>query len=142
MNSSTNGEKRRTTNFLNVLKTKKFDDEVFLGDFETFFSSIFQTILIDQWKNELRKTFSSTSILGQGEVLCRSCGYFLGFLSNLRVYENYYFIDDRQFYNRIEEKLDDEPEEFVKSRILGKTMTNFLVEFDDIFSFRRCVMRK
>lgn len=54
-----------------------------------------------------------------GDILCRSCGYTLGRLELLRQCGPSYFVNDSEFYNRIEEKMYSEPEEFGKTLVTG-----------------------
>ncbi len=54
-----------------------------------------------------------------GEVLCGSCGYLLGNLAQLRHHGDSYFVNDRDFYNRIEEKLSNQRREYVKTIVTG-----------------------
>jgi hypothetical protein len=54
-----------------------------------------------------------------GVVLCRACGYVLGQLAGLRQYGPSYFVNDHDFYNRIEEKINPEPLEFGKTLVTG-----------------------
>ena len=54
-----------------------------------------------------------------GEVSCRACGYVLGQLSQLCRHRDSYFLNQRDFYNRVDEKLFDTPEVYAKSTLTG-----------------------
>jgi len=80
--------------------------------------------LITEWNQNLTKAFISQASIPKdneliGEVLCGACGYLLGNVARLRQHGDSYFINDRDFYNRIEEKLSHEPREYVKTVIKG-----------------------
>jgi hypothetical protein len=61
-----------------------------------------------------------------GDVLCGSCDYFLGKLGRLCRNAEAYFINDDDFYNRIEEELFPEPEVYKKSSVTGIICLFFL----------------
>jgi len=71
-----------------------------------------------------------------GKIQCR-CGYFLGKLDALRQRGQSYFISDFDFYNRIEEKNDDEPQEYGKTRVLGKILFVFIDDHRFSLDFSR-----
>jgi hypothetical protein len=54
-----------------------------------------------------------------GEVLCGACGYVLCNLARLRQHGDSFFVNDHDFYIRIEEKLSHERREYVKTVITG-----------------------
>ncbi len=62
-----------------------------------------------------------------GDVLCRACGYVLGRLAGLRQSGPSYFVNDHDFYNRIEEKKYAEPEEFGKTFVIGNNSKNSFI---------------
>lgn len=65
-----------------------------------------------------------------GDVLCRACGYVLGRLEKLRQEGPAYFVHDQDFYDRIEEKMYPEPEEFGRTLVTGMN-----IEYELSFSF-------
>ncbi|CAF2119085.1 unnamed protein product [Rotaria magnacalcarata] len=86
-----------------------------------------QTSLIKEWSESLTKALATEKIVSEnteliGDVLCRACGYHLGKLSRLRQYGQSYFINDHDFYNRIEEKILPEPREYVTTSVTGKAL--------------------
>ncbi|CAF0856024.1 unnamed protein product [Rotaria sp. Silwood1] len=86
-----------------------------------------QTSLITEWNESLTKTLiTETTMLKNieliGDVLCRACGYLLGKLSQVRQHGQSYFISDHDFYNRIEEKVSSEPQEYLKTLVTGKAL--------------------
>jgi len=80
--------------------------------------------LIIEWNQNLTKALISQATIPKddeliGEVLCGACGFILGNLARLRRHGDSYFINDHDFYNRIEEKLSPERREYVKTVITG-----------------------
>jgi hypothetical protein len=71
-----------------------------------------------------------------GEVLCRACSYKLGQLEALRQYGPSYFVNDHDFYNRIEEKKYPEPEEFGRTLVIGSIFEYPLKFSNPIFQFK------
>ena len=61
-----------------------------------------------------------------GDVLCRACGYLLGPLAQMRLYFHYYFVDDHEFYNRIEEKIFSQVEEHHRTTDTGNLFASTL----------------
>jgi hypothetical protein len=67
-----------------------------------------------------------------GDVLCRACGYLLGRLEGLRQSGPSYFINDHDFYNRIEERMYPESEEFGKTLVIGN-ISGYSLKFFYLF---------
>ena len=61
-----------------------------------------------------------------GDVLCRACGYLLGPFARMRLYSHYYFVDDHDFYNRIEEKIFSQVEEHHRTTDTGNLFARTL----------------
>ncbi|CAF0763877.1 unnamed protein product [Rotaria sordida] len=86
-----------------------------------------QACLITEWNESLIKALTIETTITKnteliGDVLCRACGYLLGKLSRVRQYKQSYFVNDHDFYNRIEEKLSSEPQEHSKISVIGKVL--------------------
>ena len=80
-----------------------------------------------EWNASLTKVSTPPVIFAEppllmGDVLCRACGYLLGPLAQMRLYFHYYFIDDHEFYNRIEEKIFSHVEEHHRTIDTGKAL--------------------
>ncbi|CAF2444552.1 unnamed protein product [Rotaria sp. Silwood2] len=83
--------------------------------------------LITEWNESLIKALATETTIGKnieltGDILCRACGYLLGKLSRVRQHEQSYFVNDHDFYNRIEEKLLPEPHEYSRTSVTGKAL--------------------
>ncbi|CAF1378410.1 unnamed protein product [Adineta ricciae] len=89
-------------------------------------SGFFQESLVAEWTANLIKLAIAQSVNAKtfeltGEVSCRACGYVLGQLAQLCRHGDSYFLNLRDFYNRVEEKPFDTPEEYAKSTLTGET---------------------
>ncbi|UJR23748.1 hypothetical protein I4U23_026725 [Adineta vaga] len=84
-----------------------------------------QESLVSEWNNNLQriamlqKSSTKTTEL-TGDVLCGACDFVLGPLSQLRRHGDAYFLNNRDFYNCVEEKLFAKPEVYTKSTTTGK----------------------
>ncbi|CAF1008589.1 unnamed protein product [Adineta steineri] len=110
-------------NLKNILEIWK---GISLNDFQ---QGVLQTkeSFIQKWEESLLNTITlqiniSESTELTGDVLCRACGYILGELGKVRQYENAYFISEQDFYNRIEEKIFNQPRIFARSSDIGKAL--------------------
>lgn len=80
--------------------------------------------MINEWTENLNQAIKAKETISKrseltGDVLCRACGYALGRLENLRQNGPAYFVYDQDFYDRIEEKMYPEPEEFGRTLVTG-----------------------
>ncbi|CAF1008845.1 unnamed protein product [Adineta steineri] len=82
---------------------------------------------IQKWEESLLKTITLQTNISEsteltGDILCRACGYLLGKLDKVCQYENAHFISDHDFYNRIEEKIFNQPQIYARSSDIGKAL--------------------